>query len=115
MKRTANTYIKIGFGVLIIIFIGAYTYTKSNDFLKGPTLSVESPQNGSTLSESYVEIRGIANNIATISMNDGQIFVDENGAFREGLLLAHGYNIITIKANDRFDRVTTETLELVYK
>lgn len=115
MKRTNNAYVKIVLGVLLLVLIGIYSYTKSNDFLKGPTISIEHPEDGVTLSESYVLIQGVASNIATISMNDRQIFVDEDGAFREGLLLAPGYNIITIKANDRFDRTAAETLELVYK
>ena len=115
MKRSTNTYVKIGLGIVLLVLIGTYSYTKSQDFLAGPTLSIEHPQNGVTLSESYVEIRGMAKNITTISMNDQQIFVDENGIFREGLLLAPGYNIITVKASDRFDRVAMETLELVFK
>lgn len=101
--------------VVLIALIAVYTYTKSNDFLEGPTLVIESPQDGSTLSESYVLIRGTAKNIATISINDRPIFVDESGYFREGLLLAQGYNIITVKISDRFDRTVVQKLELVYK
>ena len=48
-------------------------------------------------------------------MNDRQMFTDEEGEFSEKLLLSYGYNIITVKAKDRFGRETKKTLELIYK
>ena len=48
-------------------------------------------------------------------MNDRKIFIDQQGNFKEKILLSYGYNIITMKANDKFGRNTKKKLELIYK
>lgn len=115
MARTAHSYIKILFGVLLIIAIAAYAYSKSDDFAAGPTITILSPKNGTTVNESLIEIQGFAEHISHITLNGRQIFTTEEGIFDEQLLLAYGYNIITLTAQDRFERTITKTLELVYK
>ena len=83
--------------------------------MHGPIITIHTPENGSTLTESLVTIKGVAENISHISLNDRSIFIDEEGRFQEKLLLSYGYNIMTIKAEDKFGRKTEEILELVYK
>ncbi len=73
------------------------------------------PLNGASVEHSLINIEGVAKNISHISMNDRQMFTDEEGEFSEKLLLSYGYNIITVKAKDRFGRETKKTLELIYK
>ncbi len=99
----------------VISIIVGYSYYKSKDFIIGPTIIITSPQTGDGVSESLIEILGIANSISYISINDRQIFTNEEGEFREKLLLFSGYNIISIKARDKFDRKIEKILEIVYK
>lgn len=113
--KSANSYIKLFIGILFVIIVAAYTYLQSGNFIEGPTLLITTPINGSTSAESLIIIEGVAQHISHIQLNDGQIFVDEDGNFREQLLLSPGYNIITLEAQDRFGRETTKTLELIYK
>lgn len=104
---------------LLIIVIAAavisYSYYQSLGIREGPTLIIEEPHNGETLDHSLVEIRGRASRVANISLNGRQIFVDQEGVFREELLLMYGYNIIGIEAQDRFGKHVVKKLELVYK
>ena len=101
--------------VIIILTIAGYAYYRTKDFIIGPTITIHSPRDGELVNLSLVEIYGTAKNISYISVNDRQVFTDEEGKFKEKLLLYPGYNIISIKAIDRFERDIEKTLELVYK
>jgi hypothetical protein len=113
--RTTRSYLKLAVGILFILIISTYTYTKSGDFIKGPSLTILSPQDGILLEEPLVEIRGKVERISSITINDNPIFVDESGNFNEQLLMSYGQNIITIRAEDKFERVVEEVLKVVYK
>jgi len=105
------------FPVIITVFLfvlTSYVYFQAHDFILGPVLTISSPINGSSTTEELVVVEGTALNISNITLNDRSIVTNESGQFREQLLLAYGYNIITIEARDRFNRVVKETIELVH-
>ena len=102
-------------GVIVATFILAYTASRFWGFLEGPTIDVVSPQNGLTATSSLLTIEARAKYIAFITLNDRQIYIDEDGRLFEQLLLQSGYNIISIKATDRFGRKTERRLEVYYQ
>jgi hypothetical protein len=109
-------YLKISGGIIVGLVFLTYIYFQTQNLLAGAKLTIETPpRNGLTFTDTLITISGTAKNIAFISLNDRQIFVDETGRFEELSLLATGYNIITIAAKDRFGRVTKKTLEMVYR
>ncbi len=112
--RNAASILKILLVVIVIGLIVTYTYYKTRDLIHGPIITIISPANGATVNNSLLEIIGEVKRIAYISLNDRQIFTDESGNFKEKLLLSPGYNIITIKASDKFDRDIEKTLEIIY-
>lgn len=114
MTPTANSYIKVFLGIIVLGVILSYVWVKSRDFLEGPVIIIHSPDSGETF-ESLIDITGEARHISNITLNDRKIFVDEKGLFSEQLLLSEGYNIITIEAGDRFKRTVRETIELVFR
>ena len=115
MERNAKRII-ISIGIAVIILsLSFYAYHQSKNYLRGPAIYVEEPKEGETFSTSLITIEGRAERISAITLNDRPIFVDENGGFREKLLLLPGYNIIKINAKDRFDRETKRVIEVVYK
>lgn len=104
--------------VVIAILVGGFVFYglyKSEDFLRGPKIIIESPANGQTVSNSYLEIRGAAKNVSLLYLNGRQIFTDKNGIFKENLLLARGYNIIEVSAKDKFNREIKLKREIVLK
>jgi len=102
--------------VLILIFLFAiYGLFKAENFLLGPKIVIEFPKNGQIFTTSDIEISGKASNISLFYLNGRQIFTDEEGKFKESLLLARGYNIIELKAKDKFNREIKEIRELVLK
>jgi hypothetical protein len=113
-ERNGKTILKtltITFAVLCIV---GYTLYQAQNIIKGPQLNIEWPHNGTTVQDAAVAIRGIAQNVAYISLNDRQIFIDNQGNFNEELLLAPGYNIWTLKAKDKFGRSVTKKIELIF-
>ncbi len=102
----------IGAFALVILF---YAYYQTRNLISGPVIEVSSPQNGQTFTEALVEIVGRAKNAVKITLDDRPIFIDESGNFREKLLLSRGYNIIDLKAEDKFGEKTQKILEVILK
>ena len=115
MERNAKFVAGLIIFLLATSGIGVYAYLQSREFLRGPQITVTSPQNGEVFRSASVIIEGTTRNTTSISLNDGAIYVDSKGNFKEKLLLLPGYNILSIKAEDRFGKKTERTLELVYK
>lgn len=101
--------------ILLILSFGFYGISKSWGFLNGPEIIIESPVDFQKANNSYMEIKGKAEYVSSLYLNGNQIFTDENGNFKENLLLAKGYNIIIIEAQDKFGRTTKEKREIVLK
>ena len=115
MERTPKLIIGIGVVILAKFCLIVYSYSQSREYLRGPVLTIEEPLNGSSSTTSLVALVGHARNISFLTLNGRQIFTDEQGRFKESLLLQNGYNIMTLEAKDRFGHTMEKRLELVYK
>ncbi|MDD4803973.1 MAG: hypothetical protein PHN69_02255 [Candidatus Pacebacteria bacterium] len=114
-RHKTRRYIKIiTIAVIAIIFV-SYTLYEIQKVVIGPQIEVLYPPNGTLVSNSFTEIYGIAKNTKEISLNDRNIYIDEQGNFKEELLLAYGYNVLVLKASDKFGRKTEEIVEVIYK
>ena len=107
--------IKIAIISFFVLFILGYTGYEIQRVVFGPRISITYPQNGSVVSTSSIKITGVAQNIKDISLNDRKIFIDEQGNFKEEVLLSYGYNAFVMRASDKFDRKTEKIIEVVYK
>jgi len=115
MRRNGTYYFKIVSMICVGLIIVGYSIFNFRIFISGPEIIVTSPQNGAVVNSELVEINGKAVNTSFISLNDRSIFVDEDGNFKEFLLLSSGYNIIVIKAHDQFEREISKNIELVFE
>lgn len=97
------------------ILLFAYAFYQGRFLILGPAISITSHENGAVVEESIVTIEGRAKNVAWISLNDNQIFTDEEGFWSEKLILSPGTSIMTLKARDRFGREKTRSLTLFLK
>ena len=107
--------LKIGFIIIFVAAVGTYAAFETRNLLDGPTISVESPADGSTVSGEIVAIRGTAKNVSFLSFNGRQIYTDTAGVWNEGLLVPEGYTIIELKASDRFNREVTQHIRIIRK
>lgn len=100
---------------LLLVIIVSYSLFQANKLISGPQIEIYSPKNGSTYSQTLIEIEGRAKNIAYLNMNDRPIFTDKTGYFKEKFLLSSGYNVIKLDARDKFKKYTEKRLEIVLK
>jgi hypothetical protein len=115
LNKDLHMYLKVAGMIFLATLIFGYALFQARNIILGPVIEIRSPENGASMEESLIEIKGKVKNISRISMNGNQIFTDSEGMFSEKLLLSYGYNIITIKVMDRFDREIEKVLELIYK
>ncbi len=115
MTRSALSIAKtVLIAILVIVIIG-YSLFQAQKLLRGPVIEVFSPENGSTYSQTLIQIEGRARNTAYLNLNDKPIFTDKNGYFAEQLLLSPGYNVIKLDAKDKFKNYIEKRLEIILK
>jgi hypothetical protein len=96
----------------LLILLTSYSLYQARFLIIGPRITVTSHENGQVVENPVVTLSGKAKNIAKISLNDRQIFTDEQGLWSEKLIVNPGLSIMTLKASDRFGRDITKTIEL---
>ena len=106
--------VRVIIGLVICATVAGYIVFEARGIVAGPSLSVEQPFAGATLTEPVTRLTGTAERISKISLNGRQIFISEEGAFDEPLILTPGYNEILVEAWDRFDKKTSVMLPLVH-
>jgi hypothetical protein len=114
-RRKIKQLIKFWIAIGAIGIIVGYGGFRAKNLVTGPELTVSSPASGTLLADPLVEIKGTAKNISFLTLNDNKIYTDESGVWSEKILLSYGYNVMTVKAKDRFGRTTSKTLQLMYK
>jgi hypothetical protein len=114
-RRETKFYLKAITITLFLIALFGYGIFEVWNYATGPEIIVSSPKNGSVVSESLISIDGQGKNIQEITFNDRPIMVDEVGNFSEKILLSYGYNVLELKAQDRFGKTTEQELQIVYK
>lgn len=110
-----SSKIKTIFLIFFALIIIAYSAFQSQKLLSGPVIKIISPQNGTTFNQALIEIEGSVKNVSKINLNGRQIFTNQNGYFKEKVLLSPGYNVIKIEAQDKFKNGTEKILDLVLK
>ncbi len=112
IKTILNIFI-IAIATTVIL---GYAYFRTQDYLQGPEITVDYPQNGATITEDpFILISGTTKRVSDISINGRKIFIDKEGNFNESLLLYPGYNILTVEASDKFKKTTQKRLEIIYQ
>jgi hypothetical protein len=109
-KSSLSTGIALAaLGILALLAYGAYAATP---FLKGPALSLEAPEEtgaGTTL------IRGASARVSTLTLNERDIALAEDGSFSVERAYPPGYTVVEVVGTDRFGRTRTETLTFITK
>ncbi len=99
----------------LFILLFGYTFYEIQRVIFGPSIEVTYPATGASVSDSLLEISGVAKNIKDITLNGRSILMDEEGNFKEKVLLSYGYNALELKASDKFGSNTEKVVEVVYK
>ena len=114
MRSDAKKILKVGLFSALIIFILVYAFIRSKGLIFGVTIKNVNLKNGETVTENVLNIDGNAKNAISLSLNDREISVDQDGNFNETVLLLPGYNTVTIKAKDKFGNSDEKDYQLIY-
>lgn len=115
MTNDSKKIIKIGGFVIFFIFIIVYAIFGSKDLIFGVKIKNVNLVDGSTVTENIIKLTGNAKNAINLTLNGRNISVDEQGNFNETIALLLGYNIINIKAEDKFGYIDEKNYKLMYK
>jgi hypothetical protein len=112
ISKDLKKILKISLPLLLIIIIGSYTYYKTKDLLKGVALEIHGVSDGESFDNPLVTLTGNAKNATELTMNGRKIFIDKSANFEEKILLIPGYNILAIKAEDKFGKKVEKDYQL---
>ncbi len=100
--------------LVVVLLVVGYSVLKIKDFAIGPEIKLNSPLDGASAKTDLIMIKGKAERISEIFINGRKIFTDEAGNFNEPYLLASGYNLLEIMAQDKFGRKVEKKVQLVF-
>jgi len=100
--------------VVVLIVIGGffYIYRQIGRFAAVPRLVVTEPTDGENVEGNSIEIAGFTDKDAKLTINEQPIVVNDNGEFKENVLLQKGINAITISSVNRFEKSTAKTFNV---
>ena len=103
------------FFILIVI----YAFFRSKDLIFGVKIKDVNfnglpAQSGITIANGVLNLTGNARNAIDLTLDGREISVDELGNFNETIALLPGYNIIDIRAQDKFRNVDEKNYKIMY-
>lgn len=111
MRPRANpTLIATLFLVVVTLCYGAFG---ARMLMRGPSLTITSPEAGGTYHDPLLTVTGTARNVIRVAMNGRPVTLDLTGNFSEHITTPRGYAVITIEAENRFGRRVTRTIDVV--
>lgn len=115
MTTDNKTKIKIASILIFFVLIIIYAIFTSKDLILGIKIREINIEDGNVTTESIQNITGNAKNAIKITINGREISIDQEGNFNETIALLKGYNIINIRAQDKFGYVDEKNYKLIYK
>ena len=102
----------LGIGLIILVVVG-YAVWRSLDYLRGPEIEIFEPTNGLAISLPTVTIIGRADRVNDLKLNGDTLSIDEQGNFKETVIVFPGLNKIRLDGQDQFGRKTSKEIDLV--
>ncbi len=104
-------FIKLLIGIVITITL-SYGTIEAIPLIKGPQLSVTSPEPYSVSEDGIVAIKGKATRVASLLVNGSLLLPTAGGTFATTLAFPHGTSILTFVVEDRFGRIRSERRDI---
>ena len=101
--------------ILMLSAIFVYGIFQTRDYLMGPRILLESPEEGQIFKGNLIEVSGKINDVSRVTLDGRLIFTNEAGEFKEKTLLAPGVNVIELKAEDKFGHKTSVNRTVLMK
>lgn len=117
MTRTTNIkkYIKLFSLGGLFAFIIFYSVMKMLPILRGVELSINGIADGQKVTTDKLALAGTALHAKHLLINGREILINEKSEFSEDVFLSPGYNIVSVNAEDRFDKKLTKSYRVLYE
>lgn len=96
------------------LFVIIYAFFKAEDLIFGVSIENVNIENQTAFDKSKIEISGNARHATALVLNGREISIDKEGNFKEDIGLSIGYNIINIKAKDKFGHEDEKNYKLTF-
>lgn len=100
---------------VFLLFIVAYAFFESKDLILGVAIKNVNIEDGTKFQDSLLKITGQAENAVNLNLNGREITINQEGNFEETIALLPGYNIISLKAKDKFGNKDEKDYQLILK
>ncbi len=108
-------FVAIFFSLLFLSIVGYYLWHQISSFSSTPYLFVSYPPTDKVVNSPYIVVEGKTEASATLKINGENVFVDQNGHFREKITLRTGRNVLIIEALNRFNRISRKEINVIYE
>ncbi len=98
--------------VLTVAIIVFFIYREAGTFNSAPRLVIMSPEANSETDGRMIVVEGVTEKDAKLYINDQTITINDEGKFREEITIQPGANTISLRAVNKFDKETKETLNV---
>jgi hypothetical protein len=119
MQNQAKKIVKVGGMTVFFLLIIGYAIFNSRNLIfgvkiKNVNINGLPIEDGATITANTIEITGVAQNAVDLTLDGRVISIDQAGNFDETIALLNGYNIINIKAEDKFRNVDEKNYQLMH-
>ena len=114
MRQDAKKILKIASVSVLFLFIVIYAFFRSKDLIFGVKIKNVNIVDGAKVSNNIMNITGVAKNATNLTLDGREISVDQKGNFNETISLLPGYNVVDIKAQDKFGHVDEKNYKIIY-
>lgn len=114
MRSNAKKILKISSIIILFLFIIIFAFFRSKNLIFGVKIKNVNITDNAKVKESVMNITGNAKNAVSLILNGREISINQQGNFNETIALLSGYNIIEIKAQDKFGHIDEKNYKLIY-
>lgn len=115
MSLSAKKITQIAALLVFFILILSYAFYRSHDLIYGVKIKNVNISDGETFTDPVLHLTGNAKNAVNLTLNGREITIDQSGNFNETIALLLGYNIVDIKAKDKFGYNDEKIYKLIYE
>ena len=99
---------------ILFIIITTFAFFNSKDLIFGVKIKNVDLVDNMKVSGSILKVTGVAKNAIKLTLDGREISIDEAGNFDETIILSLGYNLVNIKAEDKFGHLDEKNYKLIY-
>jgi cytoskeletal protein RodZ len=99
---------------IILVVLGGFIflYKEIGRFAAQPRLAITEPLGNEAIGGNSIDIVGFTDQDAKLTINDQPVLVNDNGEFKENILLQEGLNAITVSATNKFGKSVSKEINI---